>query len=87
MPGSTQKCSSQHASVDIAITKHSPPCDVIASHNGFRVPTGVPHREIELQKEIKSLQQLIWNQTQTNTRIEHLEAHASHPTGQLMPLI
>ena len=31
------------------------------------------------------LQQLIWDQTHTNTRIEHLEAHASNPAGQFMP--
>ena len=27
MPGSTQKCPPQHASVDIAIIKHPPSCD------------------------------------------------------------
>ena len=29
-------------------------CDVIASLNGFGVPTGVPHSEVELQTEFKS---------------------------------
>ena len=29
-------------------------CDVIASRNGFGVPTGVPHSEDELQTEFKS---------------------------------
>ena len=29
-------------------------CDVIASHNGFGVPTGVPHSEVELQTDFKS---------------------------------
>ena len=53
-------------------------CDAIALRSRF----GVPHSEIEL-----SLQQLIWDQTQTNTRIEHLEAHASNPAGRFMPLI
>ena len=33
------------------------------------------------------LQQFLWDQTQINTRIEHLEAHASNPAGQFMPLI
>ena len=28
-----------------------------------------------------------WDQTQTNTQIEHLEAHALNPAGQFMPLI
>ena len=27
MPGSTQKCPPQHASVDIAIIKHTPSCE------------------------------------------------------------
>ena len=36
---------------------------------------------------LSHLQQLIWDQTQTNTRIEHLEAHASNPAGQFMLLI
>ena len=34
---------------------------------------------------LSHLQQLIWDQTQTNTRIEYLEAHASNPAGQFMP--
>ena len=29
-------------------------CDVIASHSGFSMPTGVPHSEVELQTEFKS---------------------------------
>ena len=37
-------------------------------------------------KSKSSLQQLIWDQTQTNTRTEQLEAHASNPAGQFMSL-
>ena len=37
--------------------------------------------------ELSHLQQLIWDETQINTRTEHLEAHASNPAGQFMPLI
>ena len=33
------------------------------------------------------LQQLIWDQTQINTRTEHLEAHACNSVGQFMSLI
>ena len=29
-------------------------CDIIASRNGFGVPMGVPHSEVELQTELKS---------------------------------
>ena len=29
-------------------------CDIIASRNGFGVPTGVPHSEVELQTEFQS---------------------------------
>ena len=36
---------------------------------------------------LSHLQQLIWDQIQINIRTEHLEAHASNPTGQCMPLI
>ena len=36
---------------------------------------------------LSHLQQLIWDQTQINTRTEHLEAHASNAAGQFMPLI
>ena len=62
-------------------------CDVIALRSGFGVPTGVPLSEVELETELSHLQQLIWDQTQINTRTEHLEAHASNPAGQFMPLI
>ena len=36
---------------------------------------------------LSHLQQLIWDETQINTGAEHLEAHASNPAGQFMPLI
>ena len=62
-------------------------CDVIASRSGFGVPTGVPHSEVKLQMSLSNLQQLIWNETQINTRTEHSEAHASNQAGQFMPLI
>ena len=53
-------------------------CDIIASHSEVRC--------VELQS-LSHLQQLIWDQTQTNTWIEQLEAHASNPAGQFMPII
>ena len=63
-------------------------CDVIASRSGFGVPTGVPHSEVETPDWCLShLQQLIWDQTQINTRTEHSGAHASNQAGQFMPLI
>ena len=62
-------------------------CDVIASRSGFGVPTGVAHSEVELQTEFKSFTAAHLDQRQTNTRIEHLEAHASNPSGEFMPLI
>ena len=62
-------------------------CDVIASRSGFGVATDVPHSEVELQTEFKSFTAAHLDQTQTNTRIEHLEAHASNPAGQFMLLI
>ena len=44
--------------VDKSVNDNSPRrlhhCDVIASHNGCGVPTGVPHSEVELQTEFKS---------------------------------
>ena len=36
---------------------------------------------------LSHLQQLVWDQTQINTRTEHSEAHASNPAGQFMSLI
>ena len=62
-------------------------CDVIASCSGFGVATGVSHREVELQTEINSFTAAHLAQTQTNTRIELLEAHSSNPAGQYMPFI
>ena len=34
---------------------------------------------------LSHLEQLIWDQTQTNTWAEQLEAHISSPAGQFMP--
>ena len=48
-------------------------CDVIASRSQrFGGPTGVPQSEINSEL---SLPQLIWDEAQTNTLIEQLEAH------------
>ena len=46
----------------------------------------MPCSEVELQTEFKSLQQTIWDQTQTNTWIEQLGIHVSNPAGQFMRL-
>ena len=61
-------------------------CDVIALRSGFGVPTGAPHSEVELQTEFKSFIAAHLG-SNTNQHTEHLEAHASNPLGQFMPLI
>ena len=44
--------------IDKSVNDNSAPwldhCDVIASHSGFGVPTGVPYSEVELKTEFKS---------------------------------
>ena len=58
-------------------------CDVIASRTGFGVATDVPHSEVELQTKFKSFTAAHLG---SNTRIEHMEAHASNPARQFMLL-
>ena len=60
---------------------------VIASRSGFGVSTGVPHSKIEIQTEFKSFTAAHLESNTNQTWIEHLEAHASNPAGQFMPLI
>ena len=76
-------------SVNDNIARRLDHCYVIyvASRSGFRVPIGVPHSEVELQTEFKSFTAAHLDQTQINTRTEHLEAYASNTAGQFMPLI
>ena len=44
-------------------------------------------RTVKFNSKLSHLQQLIWDQTQTSTWIEQLEAHALNSAGQFMPLI
>ena len=43
--------------------------------------------KLNFKLSLSHLQQLIWDQTQINTRTEHLEAHASNQADQFMSLI
>ena len=54
-------------------------CDVIASRSVAGSVCPLVCHTAKLNSKLSYLQQLIWDQTQTNTRIEHLKTHASNP--------
>ena len=49
--------------------------------------TGVPHSEVELQTEFKLFAATHFGSNTNQHPAEHLEAHASNPAVQFMPLI
>ena len=61
-------------------------CDVIASRSKVWCAAECTVK-LNSKPNLSHLQQLIWDETQTNTWIEQLDTHASNPAGQFMPLI